>query len=57
MNRTLALCLSSLALVSLAAATESGEATSGKKELWDTYSPTFDKMGSFELIDMKRFGK
>jgi hypothetical protein len=25
------------------------------KELWDTYSPTFDKMGAFDLIDMKRF--
>lgn|GEM_PF-1189278 len=25
------------------------------KELWPTYSPTFDKMGAFELIDMKRF--
>lgn len=28
-----------------------------KKELWDTYRPTFDKMGTFELIDMKRFEK
>ena len=27
------------------------------KELWDTYSPVFDKMGEFELIDMKRFEK
>jgi hypothetical protein len=27
------------------------------KELWDTYSATFDKMSSFELIDMKRFEK
>lgn len=25
------------------------------KELWETYSPTFDKMNAFELIDMKRF--
>jgi hypothetical protein len=25
------------------------------KELWDTLSPTFDRMGAFELIDMKRF--
>lgn len=25
------------------------------KELWGTYAPTFDKMNSFELIDMKRF--
>ena len=25
------------------------------KELWETYSPTFNKMGEFELIDMKRF--
>jgi hypothetical protein len=25
------------------------------KELWGTYSPTFDKMSAFELIDMKRF--
>jgi hypothetical protein len=25
------------------------------KELWDTYSPTFDKMSAFELIDMSRF--
>jgi len=24
-------------------------------ELWDTYAPAFDKMGNFELIDMKRF--
>jgi hypothetical protein len=27
------------------------------KELWDTYAPVFDKMGDFELIDMKRFEK
>jgi len=27
------------------------------KELWGTYAPTFEKMGSFELIDMKRFEK
>ena len=27
------------------------------KELWDTYSPTFDKMSAIELIDMKRFAK
>ena len=27
------------------------------KELWDIYAPTFDKMGGFELIDMKRFQK
>jgi len=27
------------------------------KELWETYSATFNKMGSFELIDMKRFEK
>jgi hypothetical protein len=27
------------------------------KELWDTYANTFDKMGTFELIDMKRFEK
>lgn len=27
------------------------------KELWDTYSPVFDKMSDFELIDMKRFEK
>ena len=25
------------------------------KELWQTYSSTFDRMSSFELIDMKRF--
>jgi uncharacterized protein YbbK (DUF523 family) len=25
------------------------------KELWQTYSSTFNKMSSFELIDMKRF--
>jgi hypothetical protein len=28
-----------------------------RKELWETYSPTFDKMAAFELIDMKRFEK
>jgi hypothetical protein len=28
-----------------------------KKELWDTYSPVFDRMSGFELIDMKRFEK
>jgi TonB family protein len=27
------------------------------KELWDIYAPTFDKMASFELIDVKRFEK
>ena len=27
------------------------------KDLWETYSPTFDKMGPFELINMKRFEK
>ncbi len=27
------------------------------RELWQTYAPVFDKMGSFELIDMKRFEK
>jgi hypothetical protein len=27
------------------------------KNLWDTYSPVFDKMSGFELIDMKRFDK
>ena len=32
--------------------------TSGTtKELWDTYSTTFDTMKDFELIDMKRFDK
>lgn len=25
------------------------------KELWQTYSSTFDRMSTFELIDMKRF--
>lgn len=25
------------------------------KELWETYAPTFDMMGTFELIDMERF--
>lgn len=28
-----------------------------KKELWGTYSQTFEKMSVFELIDMKRFTK
>ncbi len=28
-----------------------------KKELWDEYSPIFDKMAGFKLIDMKRFEK
>jgi len=27
------------------------------KSLWPTYSPVFNKMSSFELIDMKRFEK
>lgn len=27
------------------------------RELWDTYAPTFQRMGTFELIDMKRFEK
>jgi hypothetical protein len=27
------------------------------RELWDTYAPTFEKMGTFEIIDMKRFEK
>jgi hypothetical protein len=27
------------------------------KELWTTYEPAFNKMGEFELIDMKRFEK
>jgi len=27
------------------------------KDLWETYSPVFDKMSDFELIDMKRFDK
>jgi hypothetical protein len=27
------------------------------KELWDTYASTFDRMGAFELIDIKRFDK
>jgi hypothetical protein len=26
-----------------------------RKDLWDTYDPTFQKMGRFELIDLKRF--
>jgi hypothetical protein len=30
--------------------------TSGtRKDLWDTFDPTFQKMGSMELIDLKRF--
>lgn len=37
-----------LAVVSIAGTTT---------ELWETYAPTFDKMGAFELIDMKRFAK
>ncbi|HEX5011616.1 MAG TPA: hypothetical protein VFY71_14580 [Planctomycetota bacterium] len=28
-----------------------------RKDLWETYAPTFDRMGAFELIDMKRFEK
>ncbi len=28
-----------------------------QKELWETYAPVFDKMSTFELIDMKRFEK
>jgi len=27
------------------------------KDLWDVYSPVFDKMSAFKLIDMKRFEK
>ena len=27
------------------------------KELWSTYSSTFEKMSAFELIDMTRFDK
>lgn len=27
------------------------------KERWDTYAETFDRMGAFDLIDMKRFEK
>jgi hypothetical protein len=27
------------------------------KELWPIYAPVFEKMGAFELIDMKRFEK
>lgn len=27
------------------------------KELWETFAPTFQKMGDFELIDMERFPK
>lgn len=27
------------------------------KNLWETYTSTFDKMSTFELIDMKRFQK
>jgi hypothetical protein len=26
-----------------------------RKDLWDTYDPTFQKMGRFELIDLERF--
>ncbi len=26
-----------------------------RKELWDTFEPTFKRMGSFEIIDMSRF--
>ncbi len=26
-----------------------------RKELWETYASTFDKMSDFELIDMSRF--
>ena len=26
-----------------------------RKDLWDTFDPTFQKMGSMELIDLKRF--
>jgi len=37
-----------LAVVSIAGTT---------KGLWEIYSPTFDKMSAFELIDMKRFTK
>ena len=30
--------------------------TSGtRKDLWDTYDPTFQKMGRFEPIDLERF--
>ena len=28
-----------------------------KKEFWETYALTFQKMGEFEIIDMNRFGK
>ena len=29
-----------------------------RSDLWSTYAPTFDRMGSgFELIDMTRFAK
>jgi len=27
------------------------------RELWDVHAPTFERMGQFELIDMKRFEK
>jgi hypothetical protein len=27
------------------------------KPMWETYAPIFDRMGGFELIDMKRFTK
>jgi len=37
-----------LAVVSIAGTT---------KELWQTFEPTFERMGTFELIDMKRFEK
>ena len=26
-----------------------------RKDLWETYDPTFQKIGRFELIDLKRF--
>lgn len=26
-----------------------------RKDLWETYDPTFQKMGAFELIDLERF--
>lgn len=37
-----------LAVVSIAGTTS---------ELWQTFEPTFERMGTFELIDMKRFEK
>ena len=37
-----------IAIVSIAGTT---------KELWNTYAPVFEKMSTFELIDMKRFEK